>query len=195
MSACPFGTYLFSLNRTCLSTCPVFYTIHNDKCVIKSFDANTTLVEFKNQIHNDITLYINSSNFIECSDFLAIISPLDELNPEIQLENGITSFDLGNCTSIIKDYYDIPTEDNLIIVNIEKINEKYEQNVEKSTEILIYDYSARQLNVSVCKEDIRILKYISDIEKLNVESAESFSNQGIDVFNPADKFFNDICHP
>ena len=195
MSACPIGTYLFSLNRTCLSTCPVFYTIHNDKCVIKPFDTNTTLVEFKNQIHNNITLYINSSNFIECSDFLAIISPLDELNPEIQLENGISSFDLGNCTSIIKDYYDIPIEDNLIIVNIEKINEKYEQNIEKSTEILIYDYSGRQLNVSVYKEDIRILKYISDIEKLDVESAESFSNQGIDVFNPADKFFNDICHP
>ena len=195
VSSCPMGTYLFPLNRTCLTTCPIYYIINNDRCVIKPFDKNTTLIEFKNQINSDIKLYYNSSNFIECSDFLAIISPLDKLNPEIQLENGISSFDLGNCTSIIKDYYDIPIEDNLIIVNIEKINEKYEQNIEKSTEILIYDYSGRQLNISVCKEDIRILKYISDIEKLDVESAESFSNQGIDVFNPADKFFNDICHP
>ena len=39
------------------------------------------------------------------------------------------------------------------------------------------------------------MKYIGDVEKLNMESAKDFSTQGIDVFNAKDNFFNDICHP
>ena len=32
------------------------------------------------------------------------------------------------------------------------------------------------------------------MDELNIESAKSLSNQGIDVFNPKDDFFNDLCH-
>ena len=38
------------------------------------------------------------------------------------------------------------------------------------------------------------MKYIGDAEELNIESAVSFSEQGIDIFNANDDFFNDICH-
>ena len=47
VSACPNGTYEFSLNRTCLTNCPQYYIVNNNKCVIKSFDINSTLDEFK----------------------------------------------------------------------------------------------------------------------------------------------------
>ena len=39
------------------------------------------------------------------------------------------------------------------------------------------------------------MKYIGDVEELNIESAMGLSEQGIDVFNAADSFFNDICCP
>ena len=38
------------------------------------------------------------------------------------------------------------------------------------------------------------MKYISDVEELNIRSAKDLANQGIDVFNASDEFFNDICH-
>ena len=57
-----------------------------------------------------------------------------------------------------------------------------------------FDNSRKKLNLSVCKEDIKIFKYIGDVEEIDINSAESLSNQGIDVFNAADDFFNDICH-
>ena len=38
------------------------------------------------------------------------------------------------------------------------------------------------------------MKYIGDTEKLDIQSAKILSNQGIDVFNAADDFFNDICY-
>ena len=39
------------------------------------------------------------------------------------------------------------------------------------------------------------MKYLGDVkEELNLDSAQSLSNQGIDVFNAQDSFFNDLCH-
>ena len=128
------------------------------------------------------------------------------MNPQEQLKNGISAFDLGNCTNVIKEYYNIPQDENLIIVNMETKNDESQKNessnnndksfnLGKITQLEIYDYSGRNLNLSVCKEDIKVMKYIGDIgDQLDMDSAESLSNQGIDVFNANDDFFNDICH-
>ena len=39
------------------------------------------------------------------------------------------------------------------------------------------------------------MKYIGDVEELNIESAMSLADRGVDVFNAQDAFFNDICQP
>ena len=102
----------------------------------------------------------------------------------------------------LKEYYKIQKEENLIILNMEIKSEqnKSENNNDKSfnlgknTELEIYDYSGKKLNLSICKEDIKVFKYIGDVEELDIDTAKDFSNQGIDVYNPSDEFFNDICH-
>ena len=64
----------------------------------------------------------------------------------------------------------------------------------KNTQLEIFDYSGRKLDLSVCKEDIKVMKYIGDVtEELEIQSAMDLSDKGIDVFNPEDDFFNDIC--
>ena len=84
---------------------------------------------------------------------------------------------------------------------MESKNNKSEKNendksfdLGKTNQIELYDYSRNKLNLSICKEDIKIMKYIGDVEELNIESAKDLSEQGIDVFNASDKFFNDLCH-
>ena len=67
-------------------------------------------------------------------------------------------------------------------------------DIGKNMQIEIYDKSGRKLNLSVCNEDIKIMKYIGDIEELNLESAANLASKGIDVFNSSDEFFNNICH-
>ena len=53
----------------------------------------------------------------------------------------------------------------------------------------IYDSSGRKLNLSVCKEDIKVMKYIGDVaEELNIQSAMDLAEKGIDVFNASDAF-------
>ena len=64
----------------------------------------------------------------------------------------------------------------------------------KNMQIEVYDISGKKLDLSVCKEGIKIMKYIGDVEELNIDSAKSLSDEGIDAFNINDEFFNDICH-
>ena len=63
----------------------------------------------------------------------------------------------------------------------------------KNIQVEIYDSFGNKLDLSVCKENIKIMKYIGDVEELDIESAMSLADQGVDVFNANDDFFNDIC--
>ena len=177
-------------------TIPVNYICYDCSKLGKCPDITPT--EFKNQIKEKISDYINSSKVINGSNFLASIISSDEINPEEQLKNGISAFDLGNCTNVLKEHYRIPNEENLIILNMEIKNENDKSdksfNLGKNTQLEIYDYSGNKLDLSVCHEDIKIFKYIGDVEEIDIDSAKSLSNQGIDLFNPSDKFFNDLCH-
>ena len=202
---CPKGAYQYSLNNSCLYSCPKDYVINNNECVIKLINNEITIEEFKNQISNNITSYVNSTKIINGSNFLAVVLSSDDINPEQQIKNGISAFDLGNCTNVLKEHYDIPENENLIIMNMEITNDKIKKNesdsnddksfiLGKSTQLEVYDYSGRKLNLSVCKEDITIMKFIGDIKELNIDSAKTFSEKGIDVFNASHDFFNDLCY-
>ena len=200
-------------NHFCIECADNFSKLENDLCSNncyenknQSFDSDITVNDFKNQIKNDITSYINSSKVFNGTNFLAMVFSSDNMNPEEQLKNGISAVDLGNCTNVIKEFYNIPKEENLIILNMETKNEEPKKNesnnnndksfnLGKNTQLEIYDNLGRKLNLSVCKEDIKVMKYIGDIEnQLDMNSAKSLSRQGIDVFNANDAFFNDICH-
>ena len=109
VTECPNGTYEYSLNNSCLYICPDNYEINNElnKCIFKTFSQKTKISEFKNQIMSNISAFANSSNVINGSDFLAVILPSDDMNPEEQLKKGISAVNLGNCTEVIKEYYNI----------------------------------------------------------------------------------------
>ena len=202
---CPQNLYEYSDNKSCLENCPNNYEINetDNKCIFKGFDLTTKANEFKEQIRGHISSYVNSSNIINGSDFLAVVLSSDDMSPEKQLKKGISAIDLGNCTQDIKEYYNLSNNESFIILNLESKKEKSLKknssenvyNLDKNTEIEIYDFSGRKLNLSVCKNDIKIMKYIGDLEEeLNIQTAKNLASQGIDVFNPQDDFFNDLCH-
>ena len=164
-SICPEGSYQFFLNHICVESCPDMYVLNKDKnkCIKISFDQATSLDEIK----NDIISYENST-VINGPNFKAIILSSDELNPKEQIKKGISAVDLGNCTNVIKEYYKISKEDNLIILNIEYQNQENQTidnnndnyfNLGKNVQVEIYDSNGNKLNLSVCKEDITIMKY------------------------------------
>ena len=208
--SCLQGTYQFSYNNSCLYSCPQNYEINdNNKCILKSSFEDIAINDFKNVMRNEIISFVNSNStkVINGTNFKAVVLTSDKMNPEDQLKKGISAIDLGNCTQEIKDHYNISEEENLIILNMETRNDQSQKNessnnidtkssnLNKNTQLEIYDSRGRILDISVCKEDLKVMKYIGDVEELNIESAMSLSEQGIDVFNAADSFFNDICYP
>ena len=202
---CPNNTYKFEPNKTCLNICPSDFEINyeQNKCIKKI--EQITSSEFKTQIMKNISAFIdttNSSNVINGSDFIAVIIPSDKMDPKEQLKKGISAIDLGNCTNVIKEYYNISQNESLYVLNIEsKKNETAKKetkndntfNLGKDIQLEIYDKSGRKLDLSLCKQDIKVMKYIGDVTELDIQSAKSLASQGIDVFNADDKFFNDIC--
>ena len=204
-NTCPDNTYSFYLNHSCLKTCPKNYGMDKKlkKCVLTYFDISTTKYEFQYNIINNITQFINQSKIINGSDFTAVISYSDDMNPKEQIENGKSAIDLGKCTQSIKSYYNISNNEKLIIVNMEEKYNKSRENKNdenspldfgKNMQIEVYDIFGNQLDLSVCEEEIKVLKYIGDVEELDIQSAKSLFKQGIDSFNRNDRFFNDICH-
>ena len=165
-----------------------------------AFNESITSKDFKSQITNNILAFVNSSVLINGSDFIALILTSDDLVPEKQLNLGISAIDLGNCTEVIKDYYNISENDSLIILNMESKEKPSEKNendnsfdLGKNNKVEVYNSLGRKLDLSVCKENIKIMKFIGDVKELNIESAMNLADQGIDVFNVNDGFFNDIC--
>ena len=116
----PCSTYLYLDNTI---------EISNNESTFKIIDSETTLNEFKDQIRNDIVSYVNSSNVINGSNFLAMVLTSDDIKPEEQLKKGISAIDLGNCTNVLKEFFHISEEENLIILNMELKNDE-NQNVE-----------------------------------------------------------------
>ena len=123
---------------------------------------------------------------------------------EEQLKIGVSPVDLGNCTKSIKEFYNISEEENFIILNHEKknINEKNkttENNEDNSitlgkySQIEIYDFSGRKLDLSVYKEGIKIMKYLGDVKEIDINSAKNNAELGIDIFDASSDFFNNIC--
>jgi len=206
VEVCPNATYGYDPNTSCVDTCPVNYQISSDrkKCELAKLDDDATPSQFKDMITNNLTLYVDSKRVINGSNFKAQIISSSDLDPIEQIKNGISGLDLGNCITILKKHYNIPKEEDLIIVEIETKEDKEKNknlnkkvdfvNLGKNVQASIYDKSNRKLDMSYCN-DITIMKNLADLEGVDFETAKKMAEQNIDVFNVNDTFFNDICHP
>ena len=59
---------------------------------------------------------------------------------------------------------------NIETKNMSNINNDKSFNLGKNTLLEIYDISGRELDLSICKEDIRIMKYIGDVKELETRN-------------------------
>ena len=192
VSVCPNNTYKFIPTASCLESCPSNYELNSEKteCIEKKFVEEITKDELTKQILSNISAYIDSSTIINGSDFIAIILSSDDIDPQEQIKKGISAVDLGTCITELKNHYRLSNDENIIILEMES-----KVDAEKSVTLEVYDNSGQKLDLTICKTEIKIMKYIGDEEGIDIPTAMEFAEQGIDVFNAKDNFFNDICHP
>jgi hypothetical protein len=155
VTSCPNNTYKFSLNYSCINSCPKGYIINESKneCILKNIEKVSSTEEFKTLILSNISNFVNSSKVINGSNFIAVVLSSDNMKPEEQIKMGISAVDLGNCTEVLKEHYNIPKEENLIILNMETKKEENTKNetsnddksfnLGKNIHLEVYDVSGR----------------------------------------------------
>ena len=163
----------------------------------------TSPKDFKEIIFSNISAFVDSSTVINGTNFKAQIIASSDVDPLEQIKNGISGLDFGDCIEVLKEKYNIPPNEDLIVIEIETKEDKnnnkdlnYEKDcidLGKNVKVSICDIAGNVLDMSLCENDITVMKIVSDVENIDINTAMDFAEQGIDVFNTQDAFFNDRC--
>ena len=133
---CSYDTYKFQPYEICLQYFPYDYEITPEENEKTEY---ITLSEFKTQLKENISDFINTANLskvIDGYDFLAIIMLSNDMDPEKQLNKGISAINLGNCTNVLKEYYNISQDDYFYVLNIESKKMKLKKTNQKKIILL-----------------------------------------------------------
>ena len=123
-------------------------------------------------------------------DFVIKIHPLNS-----KLNENSTNVYILECEDILREKYGLSSSSILTIMQIE-IKSSNENSLTNQVQYAIYDENKNQLNLSYCENvQIKIDYGIKNNSILNTSLLNSFSDQGIDILNSKDDFFNDICYP
>lgn len=149
----------------------------------------------KANINENIKDYFNqnSSNIITQGD--TTIEFIDTSKESNSSNNSdISSIDLGDCETVLRKHYEIPHDESLLIMKIDKKlnNTHLTYNVNYS----VYNSEGKQLDLSVCTEAPITIKFpIKESALEEMSEAKRLFDQGINVNNINDPFFNNICFP
>ena len=162
--------------------------ISNDGKIIKGESKKT-----KEEIVKEISVIIDSVKIgqkyeIRGKDYEINVRPIDS-----KVNENKTHVNFSECEKIIRKTYSIPEDEILTIIQIE-INSKNTQSLTNQVEYAIYDSKKNKLNLSSCNNVI-INYAIKDGVLNNTSLISSYSEQGVDILNINDEYFNSICYP
>ena len=160
-------------------------------------DGSLTNEQF-NELYEEIEKkYINNETYhgentiILTGNVVFQIAKLDEQKENTS--NNISSIDLGECETKLKQYYSINKDESLII---------YKQDIRKenlATTFVLYKiyhpYTLLPLNLSICSEDQISLSVPVNLQKDTLSLYTSLNESGYNLFDANDSFYNDICTP
>ena len=90
----------YEYTESIIDTCSNNYITDKELNIpVKKTYEQTSSKEFKEQLFNNITSFVGSSELINGSDFIAVVLSSDDMDPKDQLKKGISAIDLGNCMS------------------------------------------------------------------------------------------------
>ena len=147
-----------------------------NKCIPK--DSQVNILDYINDpLNNGKT--INGDTTITIEKY-----PSDEFN------EGST-INLKECEGILREKYNIPNNESLII---KKKDTYIEGKASKDVDFNVYDSNGRYLDLKVCDGiPISIAVPLGDVSNINLEQAKQFNELGVDIYNPNDDFFINIC--
>jgi hypothetical protein len=149
-----------------------------------------TKEEIFNNIENVLTDKQVGVNYeIKGEDFTIIIKPTNST----PLPNT-THVEFDECEKIIRKDYNISNSSIITFLQIEMENND-KSSLYNQIKYFIYDDNMQELDLSLCSELNTHIHYaIKNNSKLDISSISEFKENGIDLLNIKDRFFNDLCY-
>ena len=164
-----------------------FVNINN----IKTAKTNKIKEEIINHIDDIINQIDIGTNYkLIGEDYDIIVSPINNYK-----DLNLSYIDLGECENILRDKYNLKTDEiiSIMAIEIDPLNEKVLRN---QIEYNVYDEKKNKLDLSFCQDKYISVNYkIINSSNINKTMIEYFSNLDVDIFDIKDAFFNDICLP
>ena len=183
-------------NNECLKNCD-YEDMMSDKCILDNSSTESlqkVYIIFSNIITNE---YTNEEVVLKTGDDLTFQLSNTE-NEKSNLNSGTRKYynlsiiDLGECETKLKTANNIPEEESLIIFKIENY---YQNTTIKNVQYEIYNPITRVKieDLSPCKDETIDIYVPTNLDNYTITIYEEMKNQGYDIFNPNDSFYNDIC--
>lgn len=189
VSTCPTEKYKFSYKNICVENCPEKTVEVNSNCEPNSID----------EIVNNIDSYIlnlwknKPLGSFDNSTYQIYEYPKEENNSPSSMSN-ISTIDFSKCEEKLREEEVIPTKENFIVFMVDIARE---DRVVSQVEYSLYRIDGTKIDLSFCnKSDTVIITTpinSKNISQLNFSEAAKIAEWGYDMFNPSDKFYNDVC--
>ena len=179
----------------CQKSCGI-EDMQNNKCILDNSSIESLNTAY--QMFTDKISQYNNEDIALRTDDDIIFHLSNSQNEKTNLENGKGSYynlsiiDLGECETKLKTANDISPDVPLIIFKIETY---YENTTIKNVQYEIYNplTGDKITDLSPCDEE-KINIYVStNLDNNEYILYEELKNQGYDLYDPNDKFYNDIC--
>ena len=193
-----FNKLLIVATNQCIDFCPESTKEISGKCITDIglgeltdtvVKTNKTKEDLIGDIDSNIVEMSNLNTTIEGDDFYAQIYPSNSMPTE---NENVSSIDFSECEKALKEFYEIPESDPILI---SKFDYKTENSTTNQVEYKVYDKNGNQLSTKPCEKiQIDISYPINSGSNVNIENGLNLNQEGIDVFNSEDSFFSDICY-
>ena len=194
---CPVYSPFLSLknNFKCEDSCD-FEDIKNNNCILDN-SSEESLKKVHNMFSDLISNQYNNEDIVFKTENDLAFQLSNSLNEKENLKKGgnpynLSIIDLAECETKLKSIHSISQEIPLIILKTETF---YENTTIKNIQYEIYNPITKKKikDLSPC-DNSKINIYVpTNIDNETFKVYEDLKNQGFDLFNSNDSFYNDLC--
>ena len=171
--------------------------IKNGKCFLDNTDIESLKLVYSFLSYIILNEYNNEDAILKSDEGISfhLTNTLNEKEKIYKEKNNyynLSIIDLGDCENKLKAINGISDNISLIFLKFESY---YENSAIKNVQYEIYNPITRQKisDLSVCQNDKIDIYIPTNLDNETLIIYEDLKNQGYDIYNPNDTFYNDIC--
>ena len=181
------------ITKECEKSISFLNLTSNDFEITTSKPVIDKIIELLNDQIKNKTINITEDTIINGKNITFHLTSPEKQKEYIDndLYNNISSIDLNKCENILKQHYKI--NNSLIIMKIDiKRNDTFSTQVEYE---IFNPHNGEPLNLSICENETINVYVPIDMESSTFDLLKQIKEQGYDILDPNDSFYNDICTP